>query len=650
MSENQIASASVVLELDDSKFKKSISTLQSRVEKQMAQATKSTLKLQASFNRVAQGIDKVGKTAERFGKTLLAVSTAAAALSIKKFFDSDINPRLTNQFKEVYRSIDQSRAKIGQYILQSNIFGRSVLDWFKKIDSILKNVTQEGVQKFIDGLSKALIILTSIALIAKGIKFASEVGKFVNDLKAFGAELTKVFAARAAGGAAGAIVGETAGSFAAKALPGAVGVGAGSVLSGTIAKGATAAAEKISKAFKSKTGAGGIPSYMNFIKSDPSGVAKNIYKIEMEKIINSIKSNFGFKLSGGAPTLIGSGTPSTAVSTVTSIPPKIPFLFTKFGLILKNIGNVVKATLADFLIFTVAIESWSRVIKDMPAFIKELGLYFSELGDTLKPLFTKISEGFNWISVGFNTFIDAISDLGGALINLVNVDMRAAQEGLKNFWNRVTGKGVKEEIPGLSEKEKENIKIASRVKAGEDEESPLSIFSNISFLVKDMLVGNNGILSAVEEFARLGAKEIEKIKKTVDSSYSMFNQAESEYADLESKNKDIYKSINEQQLSFNAIMKDLSGKIESRQTGQISDITSLPNTFSQFNSGMNQELESREKEKIKLQQENNKIMLDLHSSLNSNVKQQFLLIERQNMLLETVQKYLNPSANIQLTF
>jgi len=612
MAENEIASASVVLELDDSKFKKSINTLQSRISKQVADAAKNNLKLQASFNRVAQGVDQFGRRTEQFSKSILAISTAIAGLSIKKFFDSGINPRLANQFKEVYKSIDASRARIGQYILQSNIFGRSALDWFKKIDSILKNITQEGVQKFINGLSKVLVILTSISLVAKGIKLASDFGKLITDLNKFGSELNRSLSISSAAGSA---IGSTVGTR--SAIAGGTAVAAVGGLKNTI------------------------PSFMAGISGDPRRVSQLMLEQQLKKPPIPIPLALGVapsrKLLGGASAL-----PPPLPTPAVVGPPPVPFS-----------AKVPPQLLQNIIAVAVAFLTVSKAIQQASKALNELSKEFGFLKKTLD-LFKEVGGVFGYLNQALDQFIEIASDFGASLIgaftnqintiidgiklafgqlsweefkNNIQAGFDAAVNNLKNAWKRASGTLVAEEnIAGLSDAEKAEIKRQAQQKAFETPRKPKMPFeiTILEDLTKDFA-------GALKELLQEATNKIKEIESNISS--------------INKEREDIIKNIQQNNLDYFMGMKDiLSENLTLNKTGQGISIMDLGRDFTQSQSEINKMRQDQEKRMEDLSAQSFETLKELKTELvkNNELKKEQIDIERnyatrQSKLLENLE-------------
>jgi len=170
-----------------------------------------------NFNAVANGAKRMATQISFALKAFSVPALAASTLSVKKLFGSDTRAGgiIRGQFEGVKKSIDEAVVRIGWYITQSKIFGKTMLEWVTKFSEMLNRVTQRDVQAFITNLSRALKLIMEIALFVKSISFAQGFLKALEGLQRLGLGGA---AGSAIGGAAGAAAGGAAGVAGGKAI------------------------------------------------------------------------------------------------------------------------------------------------------------------------------------------------------------------------------------------------------------------------------------------------------------------------------------------------------------------------------------------------------------------------------------------------
>ena len=137
-------------------------------------------------------------------KAFTVPSMLVSGIAVKKLFSSDTEAgRLVkSQFEEVNKSVNEAIIRIGYFITQSKIFGKTMLEWLKAFADLLNKVTQRDVQIFLHMLSKALATIVLISTAIKAINFSQG---FLKALNLIGATQTGSGAASGLGALLGGV-------------------------------------------------------------------------------------------------------------------------------------------------------------------------------------------------------------------------------------------------------------------------------------------------------------------------------------------------------------------------------------------------------------------------------------------------------------
>lgn len=181
MGPTNIGSAYISIEADDSKFRSQIGNIKSQIAG--AGGLKSGA-LSNSFNReftfISRAAVQMGRQVSSVLKTITAPVIGALAKTVHSLFTSQSTAGIQAQNKwfELNKVIRSNMVRIGEYVMQSKIFGKTMYEWVEKFSDKLKGIGQKDIQKLINLLEKLAIAFGLL----KGAEIAGRVAQPINRL------------------------------------------------------------------------------------------------------------------------------------------------------------------------------------------------------------------------------------------------------------------------------------------------------------------------------------------------------------------------------------------------------------------------------------------------------------------------------------
>ena len=141
-----------------------------------------------SFNSVAYGAIRMGKQVEQALKMAVVPAAALVTTAFNKLYKSNTQAgdSFRAQFNPVKKEFDEAVVRIGSYVAQSKIFGKSITEWAQTAANALNKLNSQDVQRFVNLLASGLKTITLLHLAIIGLRFSAGFLKTIEAISKLG--------------------------------------------------------------------------------------------------------------------------------------------------------------------------------------------------------------------------------------------------------------------------------------------------------------------------------------------------------------------------------------------------------------------------------------------------------------------------------
>uniref|UniRef100_A0A6M3KXV1 Tail tape measure protein n=1 Tax=viral metagenome TaxID=1070528 RepID=A0A6M3KXV1_9ZZZZ len=167
-----VARGIIEIDVDSSKAQRDMNNLKNVAHVQSRLISKEFVR---GFYIMAESATKMASQVSAAMKLITIPAIGFGTLAVKKtlsaWTETAIEARI--KFNELKASINDSMVRIGGYITQSKVFGRTMFEWMDAFSKLLQHVTQDQIQRMVNLISKFVVTLGALKGALMALQFSA---------------------------------------------------------------------------------------------------------------------------------------------------------------------------------------------------------------------------------------------------------------------------------------------------------------------------------------------------------------------------------------------------------------------------------------------------------------------------------------------